>query len=93
MFSSSLTWVVKVGEVFLGGSSFAKGPCGGGLGLHVGTWTDSDAPDDREVREEEGEAPEDEARDADLSGLIGFFLCFSGEVGEIPFGESVGVPL
>lgn len=62
--------------------------------LHADTsgLTGSDVPDDREVREEEGEAAEDEARDTDLSGLTGFF-CFSGEVGEIPFGESVGVPL
>lgn len=50
-------------------------------------------PDDREVREDEGEAAEDEARDTDLSGLTGFFFSFSGEVGEIPLGESVGVPL
>ena len=70
-------------------------PCGGRLGLpvEISGLTGSGVPDDREVRDEEGEAAEDEARDTDLSGLTGFFFCFSGEVGEIPLGESVGVPL
>lgn len=53
----------------------------------------SEAVDDREVREDEGEAGEDEARDPERSGLTGLFFCLSGDVGEIPFGESVGVPL
>lgn len=55
--------------------------------------TGSEVVDDKDVREEEAEAAEDEARETDLSGFTGFFFCFSGEVGEIPFGESVGVPL
>lgn len=49
--------------------------------------------DDRDVSDDEGEAAEDEARETDLSGLTGFFFCLSGETGEMPFGESVGVPL
>lgn len=99
IFNSSLISTLKVEELLFGVSSFSATmsgyPCGGTLGLHVETsgFTGSDVPDDREVREEEGEAAEDEARDTDLSGLTGFFLCLSGEVGEIPFGESVGVPL
>lgn len=99
MFNSSLSSPLKVEELLVGVSSFAAtvgvDPCGGRLGLHMETsgLTGSDVPDDREVREEEGEAAEDEARDTDLSGLTGFFFCLSGEVGGIPFGESVGVPL
>ena len=98
MFNSSLTSALKVEGLLFGVSSFAAvggNPCGGTVGLHVETsgFTGSDVPDDREVREEEGEAAEDEARDTDLSGLTGFFFCLSGEVGEMPFGESVGVPL
>lgn len=99
MFNSSLTSTLKDEEWLFGVSSFVAtvggDSCGGRLGLHVETsgLTDSDVPDDREVREEEGEAAEEEARDTDLSGLTGFFFCLSGEVGEIPFGESVGVPL
>ena len=53
----------------------------------------SEEVDEREVREDEGEAGEDEARDPDRSGLTGLFFCLSGDVGESPFGESVGVPL
>lgn len=55
--------------------------------------TSSDVPDDKEVSEEEGEAAEDEARDIDLSGLIGFLFWSFGEDGQIPLGERVGVPL
>lgn len=99
MFNRSLNSILKVEGLLFGVSSFGvtvgEVCCGGRLGLHMETsaLTGSDVPDDREVREEEGEAAEDEARDTDLSGLTGFFFCFSGEVGEIPFGESVGVPL
>lgn len=98
MFKSSLNSSLNVDEFFFGVSLFdvtvGEVPCGGRLGLHVekSGCTGSGVPDDREVREEEGEAAEDEARDTDLSGLTGFF-CFSGEVGEIPLGGSVGVPL
>lgn len=99
MFNSSRTLLLKVIELlFRAGSGRAVvggASCTGRLGLHVETsgfaW--SDALDDREVRDEEGEAAADEAREADLSGLTGFFFSFSGEVGVIPFGESVGVPL
>ena len=99
MFNSSLTSTPKAEDLLFGVSSFAAtvggDPWGGRRGLHVETsgLTGSDVPDEREVSEEEGEAAEDEARDIDLSGLTGFFFCLSGEVGEIPFGESVGVPL
>lgn len=99
IFNSSLISVLRDEVVLFGVSSFSAAvggnPCGGTLGLHVETsgFNGSDVPDDREVREEEGEAAEDEARETDLSGLTGFFFCLSGEVGEIPFGESVGVPL
>lgn len=99
MFNSSLTSTLKAEELLFGVCSLAAtvggNPCGGRLGLHMETsgLTGSDVLDDREVREEEGDAAEEEARDTDLSGLIGFFFCLSGEVGEIPFGESVGVPL
>lgn len=98
MVNSSLTSTLKVEELLFGESSLAAAvggdPCGGRPGLHVETsgFTGSDVTDDREVREEEGEAAEDEARDTDLSGLTGFFF-LSGDAGEIPFGESVGVPL
>lgn len=99
MFISSLTSTLKVEELLYGVSSFSAtvsgDPCEGRLGLHVETseLTSSDVPDDREVREDDGEAAEDEARDTDLSGFTGFFFCLSGEVGGIPLGESVGVPL
>lgn len=99
MFSSSRTLLLKVIELlFRAGSGLAVvggASCAGRPGLHVGTsgFAGSDALDDREVRDEEGEAAADEAREADLSGLTGLFFCFSGEVGVIPFGESVGVPL
>lgn len=99
MFNRSLTSALKVEELLFGMSSFAAtlggDPCGSKLGLHAGPsgLTGSDVPDDREVSEEEGEAAEDEARDTDLSGFTGFFFSLSGEVGESPFGESVGVPL
>ncbi len=100
MLNSSLTSTLKVEELLFEVSSFATravggNSCGGRLGVHVemSGFTGSDVLDDREVREEEGEAAEDEARDTDLSGLTGFFFCLSGEVGEIPFGERVGVPL
>lgn len=99
IFNSSLTSAHKAEEMLFGVSSFEAvvggNSCEGrlGLGVVVETSTGSDVLDDREVREEEGEAAEDEARDTDLSGLTGFFFCLSGEVGEIPFGESVGVPL
>ena len=98
MFNSSLNSTLKFDELLFGASSFVvtvgEVPCGGIFWLLVETsgCTGSDVPDDREVREEEAEAAEDEARDIDLSGFMGFF-CFSGEVGEIPLGESVGVPL
>lgn len=99
MFNSSLTVLLKViALLFAAGSWLAKvsgASCAGRLGLHVETsgFTGSDALDDSEVSDEEGEAAADEARDADLSGLTGFCFCFSGEVGVMPFGESVGVPL
>lgn len=50
--------------------------------------------EDNEVREEDAEATE-EALEPDLSGFTGFFLGLPGEgdVGEIPLGDSVGVPL
>lgn len=95
MFNSSLSSTLKVEELLFRVSSMGGNPCRGRLGLHVETsgFTGSDVLDDREVREEEGEAAADEARDTDLSGLTGLFFCLSGEVGGIPFGESVGVPL
>lgn len=63
------------------------------LCVEISVLTYSEVPDERDVREEEGEAAVDDARDIDLSGLAGFFLCLFGEGGEISFGESVGVPL
>ena len=50
--------------------------------------------EDNEVREDDAEAAE-EALEADLSGFTGFFFCLpgQGDVGQIPLGESVGVPL
>lgn len=89
---SSLTSALKLGE-----SCFAEEAAGGdvwaGGGAGTSGWSGSEAADDREVSEEEGEAAVDEARDMALSGLMGFFLSLSGEVGEMAFGESVGVPL
>lgn len=50
--------------------------------------------EDREVREDEAEAAEEEALEPERSGLTGIFLCLPGEEeGQIPLGESVGVPL
>lgn len=99
MLNSSRTVLLNIAELlFAAGSWLTKAgaaSCGDRLGLHVETsgFAGSDALDDSEVSDEEGEAAADEARDTDLSGLTGFCFCFSGEVGVMPFGERVGVPL
>lgn len=98
MSSSSLT-SIKDEEVVFAEISVAAvvgcNPFGGKLGLYLATswFNGSEILDDKDVSEEEGESAEDEARETDLSGLAGFLFCLSGEAGEIPFGDSVGVPL